>query len=136
MENFLNLTFLNKGVGDYFKKNIVEEETEVDKRKSYNLTKERAYRISRNTEKAYKEKFKDIIDIKSEVDWLKCRGDIDEYFLYSNTVTNKFIVARRFDNHQIWYECFDNGEYSDYSFSSQSLVECCEWLGLNYYNFK
>ena len=47
----------------------------MDKRKSYGLTKERAYRISRNTEKAYKEKFKDIIDIKSEVDWLKCRGD-------------------------------------------------------------
>ena len=108
----------------------------MDKRKSYNLTKERAYRISRNTEKAYKEKFKDIIDIKSEVDWLKCRGDIDGYLLYSNTVTNKFIVARRFDNHQIWYECYDNGEYSDYSFSSQSLVECCEWLGLNYYNWK
>ena len=32
--------------------------------------------------------------------------------------------------------CYDNCEYSDYSFSSQSLVECCEWLGLNYYNWK
>ena len=108
----------------------------MDKRKSYGLTKERAYRISRNTEKAYKEKFKDVIDINSEVDWLKCRGDIDGYLLYSNMTTNKFIVARRFDNHQIWYECYDNGEYSDYSFSSQSLVECCEWLGLNHYNWK
>ena len=89
--------------------------------------------------KYYEENFKDIIDIKSEVDWLKCRGDIDGYLLYSNIVTNKFIVARRFDNHQIWYECYDNGEYSeyfDYGFSSQSLVECCEWLGLNYYNWK
>ena len=28
------------------------------------------------------------------------------------------------------------GEYSDYSFSSQSLVDCCEWFGLNYYNWK
>ena len=55
--------------------------------------------------KHYKEKFKDIIDINSEVNWLECRGDIDGYLLYSNVITNKFIVARRFDNHQIWYEC-------------------------------
>ena len=108
----------------------------MDKRKSYGLTKEKAYHISRNTEKAYKERFKDIIDVNSEVNWLKCRGDIDGYLLYSNIITNKFIVARRFDNHEIWYECYDNGEYPDYSFSSQSLVECCEWFGLNYYNWK
>ena len=62
----------------------MEGETEVDKRKSYNLTKEMAYHISRNTEKAYKEKFKDIIDINSEVDWLKCRGDIDGIY-YTQT---------------------------------------------------
>ena len=49
----------------------------MNKRKSYNLTKERAYRISRNHDKAYKDNFKDIIDINSEVDWLKCRGDVD-----------------------------------------------------------
>ena len=72
----------------------------MNKRKSYGFTKEMAYRISRNTEKAYKEKIKDIIDINSEVDWLKCRGDIDECLLYSNMVTDKFIIARRFDNHE------------------------------------
>ena len=65
----------------------------MDKRKSYGFTKERAYRISRNTEKAYTEKFKDIIDVNSEVNWMKCRGDIDEYLLYSNMVTNKFIFS-------------------------------------------
>ena len=27
--------------------------------------------------KSYDEKYKDIIDINSEVNWLKCRGDID-----------------------------------------------------------
>ena len=108
----------------------------MDKRKSYGFTKEMAYRISRNTEKAYKEKFKDFIDVNSEVDWLKCRSDIDEYLLYSDMTTNKFIVARRLDNHETWYECYDDAMYSDYRFSSQSLVECYEWLGLNYYNWK
>ena len=77
-----------------------------------------------NKRKTYKENLKDIIDINSEVDWLKCRGDIDEYLLYSNMTTNKFIIARRFDNHEIWYECYDDAMYSDYRFSSQSLVEC------------
>ena len=69
------------------------DETGMDKRKSYGFTKEMAYHISRNTEKAYTEKFKDIIDVNSEVNWMKCRGDIDEYLLYSNMVTNKFIFS-------------------------------------------
>ena len=39
-----------------------------------------------------KEKFKDIIDINSEVDWLKFRGNIDKYLLYSDMNTNKYLL--------------------------------------------
>ena len=42
--------------------------------------------------KTYKENLKDIIDINSEVDWLKCRGDIDGYLLYSDMNTNKYLL--------------------------------------------
>ena len=83
-------------------------------------------------------KLKGFVDVKSEVSWMIVRGDIDGYLIYSSQ--SKSIVARRFDNHEIWYEVYTSIVYADhmkhyYDFSSQSLVECCEWLGVSYYNW-
>ena len=79
-------------------------------------------------------KLKGFVDVNSEVSWMIVRGDIDGYLIYSSQ--SKSIVARRFDNHEIWYEVYVDYMSNCYDFSSQSLVECCEWLGVSYYNWR
>lgn len=55
--------------------------------------------ICMDKRETYTDKFKYIIDVNSEIDWMRCRGDIDGYLIYSNIITNMFIIARRFDSH-------------------------------------
>lgn len=73
------------------------------------------------------------ININEELAWLR-----HYYFngvIYRDVVNNKYIGVVRLDDHSMWFECFNHPEGS-YVFSSQSLVDCCEWLGVPYYNYK
>ena len=74
------------------------------------------------------------INIKEEMEWLK-----NHYFngiIYRDVKNAKFIGTIRLEDHSIWFECFDELETDTYSYSSQSLVDCCEYLCISYYNYK
>lgn len=74
------------------------------------------------------------INVNEEMKWLK-----NHYFnglIYRDVKNAKFIGVVRLKDHSIWFECFDELETDTYSYSSQSLVDCCEYLGIPYYNYK